>query len=59
VLLVFAVTNYYFDLGYFGQRAKGLVILGIGLVVIYAIFLVPSRKDMDQHGAGRKQEQDQ
>jgi hypothetical protein len=58
VLMVFAMTNYYFDLGYFGHRAKGLVLFGLGLVVIYAMFLVPSREDMEEHGGGRKRKKD-
>jgi hypothetical protein len=54
LVTLFAGVSYYFDLGFFGQRAKGLLILSIGLAVLYGAFLAPTRKEMDEYGKSRK-----
>jgi hypothetical protein len=54
VSLSFAMANYYFDLGFFGEQAKGVMILGVGLAVIYRSFFAPTRADMREHSERRK-----
>jgi hypothetical protein len=54
LLTLFALANYYFDLGVFDQHAKGFLILTIGLAVVYGAFLAPTRKDMDEFRESKK-----
>jgi hypothetical protein len=50
LLSLFAIANYYLELGFLGQRAsKGILILAIGVTVIYGAFFSPTREDMDEH----------
>ena len=45
-VLAFCLANYVFELGYFGgdRGAKGVVILGCGLMLIYLMFFAPTRE---------------
>jgi hypothetical protein len=54
LVFLFAAADSYFELGFFGQYAKGVVVFGIGVVVIYGLFLGPTRADMREHGRVRK-----
>lgn len=54
LVLVFAGADYYLDLGFFGRGAKGILILGMALVVIYGAFFSPTRQDMREHRNARK-----
>lgn len=54
LVLLFAMVNYYFDLGVFGEHAKGIVLLGIALILTYISFFAPTRADRQEHGRTRK-----
>ena len=43
-------VNYYFDLGYFGNSAKG-VLFGVGSIgLLYSLFLTPRKTEFKKHG---------
>jgi uncharacterized membrane protein len=46
---LFAGVNYYFDLGFFGRGAKGVLVLILLLFVIYGGFFAPTRQDMREY----------
>ena len=54
LMFLFAMANYYFNFGVFGEHAKGIVLLGIGLILTYISFLAPTRADRREHRGGRK-----
>ena len=54
LVLLFAMANYYFNLGFFGEHAKGIVLIGIGLILVYISFFAPTRADRQEHRGARK-----
>ena len=43
-------ANYYFDLGYFGNSAKG-VLYGVGLIgLFFGLFFTPDTAEFREHG---------
>jgi hypothetical protein len=51
--LLFALANYYLNLGFFGEHAKGVVLIGVGLVLTYVSFFAPTRDDRREHSDTR------
>jgi hypothetical protein len=43
LVVLFAGGNFYLDWGLFGEGAKGVLILAMGVVVIYGAFFSPKR----------------
>lgn len=52
ILVILTAINYFLDLGIFGRFAKLVAICAASLVVIYGMFLAPTREEMVR----RKQE---
>jgi hypothetical protein len=47
--LLFAAADYYLELGFFGHSAKLVMILVLGVVVAYGVFVMPTRQEMQDH----------
>ena len=47
--LIFAATNYYLNLGYFGRFAKLAMMIGVLMTLAYVIRFGVARKDMEEH----------
>ena len=54
VLAAFFLTNYYFDLGFFGRGAKGLLILTIGIGVVWGAYFAPTRQELSEDHERRR-----
>ncbi|MEO8061578.1 MAG: hypothetical protein ABI821_02400 [Pseudomonadota bacterium] len=52
--ILFSTANYYFDFGFFGRGAKGVVLAVLGLFIVYGYFFSPTRDEMrEQKNAGK------
>ena len=58
VASVFNLINYYFDLGYFGHSAKGIMMITFLIVLTYLAVLDPSKRDKEEHAPWRKKKTD-
>jgi hypothetical protein len=53
---LFALANFYLDLGFFGRGAKGVLLSVMGVFVIYAAYFVPTRQDVHEHSRRKASE---
>jgi hypothetical protein len=54
VAILFAMANYYFDLGFFRRGAKAVLTTVIAMFVIYGAFFAPTRQEMREHRDARR-----
>lgn len=54
VAILFSAANYYLELGFFGRRAKLVMVLVLGAITAYGAFVMPTRQEMQERQAGNR-----